>query len=97
MRTIHKFKLALTTTQKIELPVGAEILSVINQQENAVLYAKVDPKEKEIEERIINIYPTGSEPFKIESGFELNFLATLSFKVGTLIFHFFEWRKKSKK
>lgn len=56
---IFKYKLDITDMQSLDLPIGSDILSVVNQDNTLVLYAFVNtdqPKEK----RHIEIIGTGN-------------------------------------
>ena len=83
MATIWKYVLELTDTQTVEMPDGAEILSVANQGDSACIWAIVDP-EQEKRTRTIEIFGTG-HPVPSASR---RFIGTALF--GPLVFHFFE-------
>jgi hypothetical protein len=61
MKTIWKFTLALTDSQRIEMPEDAEILTVQLQGETIQLWAVVDPgKADNTEMRTFEIHGTGN-------------------------------------
>lgn len=43
-KRVYKYPLQLTEAQTLKLPAGAKVLSVMNQREDIVLYALVDPE-----------------------------------------------------
>ena len=84
---IFKYKIELIGKQEIELPYGARILSVINQQGNIVLYALIDPELPVIHTHEIRIIGTGNEVTFETSDY--TFLGTVSIIRGELIWHVF--------
>ena len=91
MKRILKYPLQLTGSQSVELPAGAEILSVQEQRGMPQLWALVDPDEPgELVE--IVCYGTGQE---IEAEHPLSFISTEQFNSGQFVFHFFEVQKPS--
>lgn len=83
MKTIWKFTLEPNCT--LEMPIGAEILTVQEQNGHAQMWALVDPY-AENEEREFAVYGTGHKipdsPGAYVGTFQLN--------EGTLVFHVFE-------
>lgn len=65
MITIHKFPVDRSPFEygylRVEMPEGAEVLSVIMQGDRMVLYAKVDDDQMNKVERVIYIAGTGKE------------------------------------
>jgi len=89
MKTIYKYPLTHTETQILKLPVGAEILSVVNQYENCVLYALVDPTklQKDLYTEVeILMVGTGHHREDLEGA---EFISTVRMAEGHLMFHFF--------
>ena len=86
--TIYKYTTKVTDTQIIELPKGSEILSVIEQYENIVFYALIDPEETSKEYFKFQIRGTGHNAgnFKRQNYI---FLGTVPLIEGQLIFHVF--------
>lgn len=59
MRTVYKYPLIVHDEQELVLPKSAQILSVMNQQDNLVLYALVDTEETEREAHTVYVHGTG--------------------------------------
>ena len=88
-KTIWKFDLEITKFQKIEMPLGAEILSVQAQHENPRIWALVDPnQEKEV--RYFEVLGSG-HAITYGMGTSRNYLNTFQLQSGMLIFHVFEY------
>lgn len=83
MKTIWKFPLEVTNEQTVQIPDGAQLLSVQAQGETPCLWALVDPS-AETKPCVIQTYGTG-HPIR-EAGVYLN---TYQMHGGTLIFHVF--------
>lgn len=94
---IGKFTLPTVDRQVVEIPEPAEILSVIEQYGEIVLYAKME-KGAPLVTKTIDIYGTGhtiTKPqsllvegvYKSEPG---KFLGTVSTENGALIWHVFD-------
>lgn len=83
MKTIWKFEIALEATQAIEMPRGAEIISVQFQHGVMCLWAIVDSNAA-AEQRIIQVFGTGHD-FKAHNR---KHLATLV--QGAFVWHVFE-------
>lgn len=86
MKTIYKYGLDITDKQRIELPVGAELLSVQNQRGEINLWALVD-SEAELEENLIECFGTG-HPINIDA--PRQHLGTIQIQDGLQIYHFFK-------
>lgn len=85
------FKYPLTPrSHVVELPKGAEILSVANQAETIVLYALVDP-EQPVEPRAIEIILTGEEI--VTPQYLGRFIGTVMLGGGSFVVHVFEPRQ----
>lgn len=82
---VFKYKLAIEDHQKLTLPSRCTILSVINQNEEVVLYAKVNDEEKNTSDIDIYIHGTGHE---VEREADL-FLGTVALRNDALILHVF--------
>ena len=83
---IYKYELDLTHKQTLELPQGAQILTIQLQDGKIVLWALVDDKCKLIKgNRFIECYYTGKE---IEISHELTYISTIQY--NGLVYHFFE-------
>jgi hypothetical protein len=84
--TIWKFPLVQGRTNHIEMPVGAEILTVQVQDIVPSIWALVDPNaEKEV--RSFNTFGTGHP---IEEDIARKYIGTYQLGGGELVFHVFE-------
>ena len=83
MKSIWKFPVEVTDEQFVEMPVGAQPLSVQVQDGQACIWALVDTKAKK-EERLVQIFGTG-HPVANEG----TFIATFQMRGGALVFHAF--------
>lgn len=87
MRTVHKYPLAAGVEQPVEMPQGAEILTVAFQGDNLVLWAKVDT-DSPLRQRTFAVYGTGHPiPQKAMEYIGTAHLVSLGF-----YFHVFEIR-----
>lgn len=87
MITIWKFPLAVTDFQKIDMPKGAQVLTVQRQGEQACIWALVDT-DKEYDVRGFWIFGTGNP---IEHSDRLGrYVGTFQALGGALIWHVFE-------
>lgn len=86
MKTIHKYKLEINGTFSINMPIGAEILSIQEQSGHLYIWARVDPK-RSTEVREFPTYGTGyiTEAFNNEL-----YIATVQMLNG-LVWHVFEF------
>jgi hypothetical protein len=85
MKVVWKFKMVPIDTQEIEMPVGAEILTVQAQGDSPMLWALVDPVKKK-EMRKFLMLGTGHETEEKN----LTYIGTFQLMVGALMFHVFE-------
>lgn len=88
-KTIWKFPLKKTDTQNIDIPKGAEILTVQAQGEIPFLWALVDPQ-TEMGNRTIEIFGTG-HPVLYDMGVSRKYISTFQLFGGTLVLHVFEY------
>lgn len=88
-KTIYKYPLLVTDFQEVLMPIGAEILTIQTQDENACLWALVDPNELVVEYRNIEIYGTG-HPIYCDMGISRKYISTFQLQGGKLVFHSFE-------
>lgn len=86
-KTIWKYELKVTDSQRTEMPTGAKVLSVQVQFEKPCLWAMVDP-ERIMEHRTFRIYGTG-HIIDINSN-NLQFIGTFQVSGGGYVFHLFE-------
>lgn len=90
-KTIWKFKMDIDDTQVIYMPKGAEILSIQLQNNEPVIWALVNPEEKE--PRQFEMFGTGY-PIPCDMGVNRKFLGTIQpIGIGSsfsFAFHIFE-------
>ena len=87
MIRIFKYTLDIVDEQTLNLPTGSKIVSVIEQNNDVVLYALVDDEEKHTNGHVIRIVGTG-HPFP-DCG-EHFFVGTVSNHAGSRVWHVFE-------
>lgn len=83
---IWKYELQITDMQQVEMPNGAELLSVANQDGCLCLWAKVDA-DKQVETRFIEIIGTGN-PIAQDMGVDRKFIGTVL--MSPFVWHVFE-------
>ncbi len=88
MKQVLKYKLGIVGLQEIELPEGAQILSVQTQHESICLWALVDQDKAKEMRRIILI---GTGHYLPEG--DHKFLGTVQELGGDLVWHLFERKK----
>lgn len=88
INAIWKFILEPEDQQEIEMPIGAELLSVAMQNDLLCLWAQVDPTAKPYMRRI-EIKGTGHE-FDASEGIVRKFIGTVLWAEEHLVFHVFE-------
>lgn len=95
MKTIYKYHM-MTTPElvcgqllaEIDLPKGAEVLTIeIQQKENVCLWATVDPTEEQTESRKFVLFGTG---MGIPESLELKYIKTILISDGVFVYHGFE-------
>ena len=72
--------------QSISMPLGSEVISVANQFDRLVMWAKVDPTQPVEVRRFVVVF-TGWE-FDLDETWK--FIGTAVFDVGALVLHVFE-------
>ena len=85
-KTIYKYPLQIIDEQWVNIPKGAEILTVQIQNGIPCLWAKVDAQEDN-ERRLIEIIGTGN-PI---SNSDRKYISTIQLEKGKLVFHVFEY------
>ena len=85
-KTIWKYE--LSSTSPLELPIGAEILTVQPQGGGLCLWALVDP-DASTEKRDIEVFGTG-RTVACDMGIERHYIGTVQFGGGALVLHVFE-------
>ena len=88
---VWKYSLVVTDTQVIEMPLGAEILTVQLQGKALCLWARVITS-RAPEKRTIAIYGTGHEMF---AGVDHAYIGTFQVDEGALVFHVFELKARA--
>lgn len=88
MITIFKYKIGPGTTE-LELPEGAEILSIAFQNHNLFMWAKIDTEAK-TEFRNFEVFGTGHEMTQ-DVGIDYEYISTAHTNNG-LVFHVFEYK-----
>lgn len=83
---IYKYPLQIEDEQIVEMPQGAVILSVINQNDQICVYALVDAGSDFSAKRLFRIFGTGS-PVDSAAGF--NFIGTVPAHGGAMVWHVF--------
>jgi hypothetical protein len=86
MKTIWKFNLTLTDLQYIEMPKAAEVLTIQWQNEQACLWALVNPN-AEKETRYFEIHSTGN-PILESDNRERKYIGTIQQLL--FVWHVFE-------
>jgi hypothetical protein len=86
MKTVYKYKLQFVDCQDIDLPIGAQILKVKNQESVPCLWAVVDTEEKNLEKRKIRMMGTG-HPLGDMPG---TYLYINTYEQDTYVWHVFE-------
>lgn len=90
MKQIWEFPLETTDVQRIEMPVGAEILTIQTQNEVPCIWALVDTGTSVLKcKRTFNIFRTGHNiPELVDS--HRKYIGTYQLNNGGLVFHCFE-------
>lgn len=86
MKTIWKFELRLTDDQAVEMPAGAELLTVQLQGDTPCLWAVVDPYAPPGRRRIY-IRGTGHS---LRLTDDTRYLGTVQLHGGILVLHYFD-------
>jgi hypothetical protein len=86
--TIYKYLLEIADIQTIEMPKGAQVLTVQRQNNSIALWVLVDAT-LETEKRTFEILSTG-KAFKEEKGVERKYISTFQVSNGIFVFHVFE-------
>lgn len=89
MKTIWKFPLVVTDFQELQIPEGADILSVQMQSGGPCIWALVSPQAPK-QRRTIQIVGTG-HPIEDDAGMaSAIFIGTVQMAGGALVWHIFE-------
>jgi uncharacterized phage-associated protein len=84
---IFKYTLKETDQQKLDLPIGAKLLSVQAQNEAICIWALVNAAQTETSPWEFFVYGTGHPMYGEIDG--AAFLGTVQLQRGTLVFHVF--------
>jgi hypothetical protein len=87
MKIIYKYKILSGDIFKIKMPRDAQILSVQNQLDNLVLWARVETENYDVL-RVLHIFFTGSEALP-ENIVNMRYTATVQMLNG-LVVHIFD-------
>lgn len=85
-QVVWKYTLDAAERQILEMPKGAQILSVQVQHEQIAIWVLLDPAVREKEERLFHVHGTG---YKLPD-VPLKFLGTVLAQQGYLVLHIFE-------
>lgn len=92
MKRIYKYPLEIMDVQEVDLPKGAQILSVQAQYGIPNIWALVDDKQTKTEKVIIRIIGTG---YQIPDANSLEYIGTVQLINGSVVFHVFKNSKKN--
>lgn len=87
-KTIYKFPLDIKDIQTIEMPDGAEILTVQVQKGTLNMWALLDV-EKPLTERVFEVFGTG-HPVYCDMGINRKYIGTAQTMGDNLVWHIFE-------
>ena len=88
MLKICKYKVVVDDQFVLEMPTGAQILTVQTQQGWPQLWALVDSEEEKKEYRLFRLYGTGDPTEEIRG--KLEYIATFQMMGGDVAFHLFQ-------
>jgi len=89
--SVYKYEVPVGEHVDIEIPQGAEILSVQTQNDQPCIWALVD-KRAPMERRKFRIAGTGHS---IDNPNALTFIGTFQMHGGSLVFHLFEYGRNN--
>ena len=85
MKTVYKYPVPVADAVRLNMPVGAKILTVQSQNDTPTLWALVDP-DAPLESRVFRVIGTGHP---VEDG-DLTYIGTAQQFGGSLVWHIFE-------
>ena len=90
MKTIYKYPLKLEGFQEISIPMGAELLTVLEQNDFPVVYFRVDPTRENfyLEIRILGTGQPTEDDYLENS----TYLGTITTHSGRFVWHIFATR-----
>ena len=86
-KKILKYKIPIVDVSTVDLPIGSQILSAVEQAETIVMYAIVNTEITDTQKVTIRIIGTGN-PIE-ESMSEFKFIGTVNMHKGLFIWHVF--------
>jgi hypothetical protein len=89
-RKIFKYTLPLAEHSIVEMPAGAEVLSVHNQKDALCVWAMIDPAQAQMKKRMFFIVGTG---ISMEYHDMMRFIGTAHLHGGSLVLHVFEIKR----
>lgn len=87
MKVIYKYQIENLGPSYLDLPIGAEIISVINQRDTMVVYAMLDPKVESFWR--YQFYVIGTGHFFTDEIEDYTFLGTVPVMEATFVWHVF--------
>jgi hypothetical protein len=87
-KTVWKFSFTPDDDIEIDMPEGAQILTVQIQFEQPCIWALVDPKSK-LKKKRFKLIGTG-HPIEINDIVDYRYVGTFQLMEGQLVFHLFE-------
>lgn len=84
MKTIYKYPLEILNEQVVKLPWRYEVLCVMNQKEQIVLYAEVDTSERDIPVHVY-IFGTGHDMHRLPPN--AHYIGSVQTNGGNLVWH----------
>lgn len=90
MKTIYKYQTPFQDFFTLEMPVGAEILTVQQDEKTnwGCIWALVDT-DNEKEERTFELFGTGNE-IHVDMGVDRKYIGTYQYQRGNFVGHIFE-------
>ena len=91
IKRIYKYRLEFERLTRHQMPVGAEILSVQQDQKDMSIqmWALVNP-DAETEERIFELYVAGND-INYDMGVSRSYIGTYQYQKGQFVGHIFEY------
>jgi len=93
-KVIWKYELPIIDFFALQMPKGAEILTVQSQKDYAFIWALVNPAEAVFEPRSFRVIGTGHE---FTNSSKCKYLGTIQEMGGALVWHIFEELSNKKK
>ena len=87
VKKVLKYELPMNDFVEVDIPAGAQVVSVQSQGDGLYIWALVDPLEEITTRRIFRIAGTGHP---ITDPEKLRFIGTVLMYRGGLVFHVFE-------